>query len=207
MAVIDEDHQKALEEVALFYDERKVGDVGPLGFRRSTDLLRLSACLPGLLESRVIEPGKTRFLDLGCADGRVNVFLSYMVDISVGVELDDWTLDEYGPLRSGLDRVLKEKGLLSLPENTFLFHGDSTDDRVHKTIKDKTGVRFDEFDLFYTYLVMHQEFAELIGRKAKKGAVFMVYGVSSIMPRYDGFRLLEDISPMEGILALYEKIL
>ena len=206
MAVIDEDYEKTLKEVARFYDERKVGDVGPLGFRRSTDLLRLLACLPGLVENKIIEPGKTRFLDLGCADGRVNVLLSYLVGISVGIELDDWTLDEYGPLRSGLDGVLKDRGLFTPPENVFLFPGDSTDDRVHGTIAHKTGVRFHEFDLFYTYLVMHQEFAELIERKAKKGAVFMVYGVSNIIPRYKGLSLLDEISPMEGMLALYRKV-
>ncbi len=206
MAIIDEDYEKTLKDVARFYDGRKVGDVGPLGFRRSTDLLRLLACLPGLVENKIIEPGKTRFLDLGCADGRVNVFLSYLVGISVGIELDDWTLDEYGPLRSGLDGVLKDRRLFAPPENVFLFPGDSTDDRVHGTIAHKTGVRFHEFDLFYTYLVMHQEFAELIERKAKKGAVFMVYGVSNILPRYNGLRLLEEISPMEGILALYRKV-
>ena len=206
MAVIDEDYEKTLKEVARFYDERKVGDVGPLGFRRSTDLLRLLACLPGLVENKIIEPGKTRFLDLGCADGRVNVFLSYLVGISVGIELDDWTLDEYGPLRSGLDGVLKDRGLFTPPENVFLFPGDSTDDRVHGTVAHMTGVQLDEFDLFYTYLVMHQEFAELIERKAKKGAVFMVYGVSNILPRYKGLSHLDEISPIEGMLALYRKI-
>ena len=29
---------------------------------------------------------------------------------------------------------------------------------------------FEEFDLFYTYLTMYEEFSRLIARKAKKGA-------------------------------------
>ncbi|MCP4668296.1 MAG: hypothetical protein GY849_18285, partial [Deltaproteobacteria bacterium] len=54
-------------------------------------------------------------------------------------------------------------------------------------------------------LVMHEEFAGLIAEKGKKGAIFMVYGCQKILPRYKGFRLLDHISPMEGILALYQK--
>jgi hypothetical protein len=39
--VLDDRTRKALLKVARFYDRRKVGDVGALGFRRSTDLQRL----------------------------------------------------------------------------------------------------------------------------------------------------------------------
>ena len=203
---MDDNLRKTLYRVARFYDERKVGDVGPLGFRRSTDLMRLMACLERLLDERIIDPDQTRFLDLGCADGRVNVFLSYLVKSSVGIELDEWTLDEYAPLRSKLDGVLNNEGLLSPPENMSLFNGDSTDTAVHETIAQQTGVGFDEFDLFYTYLIMHEEFAELIAERAKTGAVFMVYGFNRILPKYQGLQLLKHLSPMEGILALYRKI-
>jgi len=167
--------------------------------------MRLLACLGPLLDEDIIVPDKTRFLDLGCADGRVNVFLSYLVKISVGIELDEWTLDEYAPLKTELDGILGNEGLLSLPENIFLFHGDSTDPAVHGKIVQETGAEFEEFDVFYTYLVMHEEFAELIMEKAKKGSVFMVYGLHKILPRYKGLRLLGHISPMQGILAAYRK--
>jgi len=33
----------------------------------------------------------------------------------------------------------------------------------------------------------------------------MVYGLNRILPKYPGFRLLQNLSPMEGILALYQK--
>jgi hypothetical protein len=203
---MDNNLRKTLSRVARFYDERKVGDVGPLGFRRSTDLMKLMACLERLLDERIIDPDQTRFLDLGCADGRVNVFLSYLVKSSVGIELDEWTLDEYAPLRSKLDGVLNNEGLLSPPENLSLFHGDSTDTVVHETIARQTWVGFDEFDLFYTYLIMHEEFAELISERAKTGAFFMVYGFNKILPKYQGLQLLKHLSPMEGILAFYRKI-
>ncbi len=196
--------QKTLGRVARYYDQRKVGDVGPLGFRRSTDLGTLFSCVDRLTEYGIIRP-ETRFLDLGCADGRVNVFLSYLVRISVGIELDEWTLDEYAPLRSGLEERLKREGLLAPPENILLFHGDATDQRLHQEIRQEAGPAFEEFDLFYTYLVMHEEFARLIEERAKTGAVFMVYGLDRIMPCYEGFRLMEDLSPLEGILALYRK--
>ncbi len=53
---------------------------------------------------------------------------------------------------------------------------------------------------------MQEEFAGLIASKAKRGSVFMVYGLEKILPRFDGLRLLSDKSPLEGVLALYEKM-
>lgn len=203
--MIDELLDKSLRKVAHFYDERKVGDVGFLGFRRSTDLAVLFACLKRLSLEKILDPKASLFLDLGCADGRVNVLFSYLVKISVGIELDEWTLEEYGPLKTHLEKELKQQGLLRPPDNIFLFHGDSTDEMVHQCVAEKTGVRFEDVDFFYTYLVMHEEFAELISRKAKSGSVYMVYGLSKIIPSYQGLRHLRHISPMEGILALYQK--
>lgn len=203
---MDDHLLRTLQTVAQFYDERKVGDVGPLGFRRSTDLMRLMSCLDRLLDEGIINPDKTTFLDLGCADGRVNVFLSYIVKCSVGIELDEWTLDENEQLRSELDDVLDRQGCLSPSENIFLFHGDSMDTTIHEAIAQRTGIGFKEFDLFYTYLIMHEEFAELIMEKAKTGSVFMVYGLHEILPRYRGLQHLDNLSPLEGVLALYRKI-
>jgi hypothetical protein len=205
MMELDDQLKKTLLRVAKFYDQRKVGDVGPLGFRRSTDMMTMFACLDRLLDEKIITPNETMFLDLGCADGRVNVFLSYLVRMSAGIELDEWTFDEYGPLKLQLEEVLKQEGFLLPPENILIFHGDATDERIHKAIRRETGVRFEDFDLFYTYLVMHEEFAELIERKAKRGSIFIVYGLDKIMPTYKGFRLLKHISPVEGILAIYRK--
>ena len=197
--------RNTLTRVADFYDSRKVGDVGPLGFRRSTDLNILLNCLERLIEEGVITPGHTRFLDMGCADGRVNVFLSYLAKASVGIELDEWTLDEYFSLRSDLKSILSSEGLLMPPKNISLFHGDSGGDEVYLKIEDKTGLRFRDFDLFYTYLVMQEECAKRIADRAKDGALFMIYGLNKILPHYEGLQLLEHISPMEGFLAVYRK--
>ncbi|MBU1904499.1 MAG: hypothetical protein KJ573_13020, partial [Proteobacteria bacterium] len=68
---MDQRLRKSLSKVAEFYDRRKVGDAGPLGFRRSTDLKTLFACTDRLIHEKIIDPGETAFLDLGCADGRV----------------------------------------------------------------------------------------------------------------------------------------
>jgi hypothetical protein len=93
---------------------------------------------------------------------------------------------------------------LPLPhDNIFLFHGDTTDPALQETISREAGIGFDAFDVFYTYLTMQEEFGELIARKARKGALFMVYGLESILPRINGLRLLTP--PLEGILALYQK--
>ena len=201
---MDEVTKRSLEAVAEFYDKRKVGNVGPLGFRRSSDLKILLSCL-NLLHEQGLLRKNCSFLDMGCADGRVNVLMSYFVRASVGIELDEWTLDEYTQLRGELDLVLESLGLLPPPDNIHLFHGDACDSSVHRLIEDTTGIGFGDFDFFYTYLVMHEEFSRLIAAKAKSGAIFMVYGVHKVLPRYEGLRLMKNLSPMQGILALYKK--
>jgi hypothetical protein len=198
--------ERTLHRVAEFYDGRKVGDVGHLGFRRSSDLSKVLSCLKAMIGRGLLKPEEALFLDMGCADGRVNVLMSYLAKTSVGIELDEWTLDDYRPLREELDALLAEQGLPAPRDNLFLYHGDSTDESLHDRIRKETGVRFDRFDLFYTYLTMQEEFAELIGRKAKSGAIFMVYGLEKILPRFPGFRLLTPDRPLEGIVALYRKL-
>jgi hypothetical protein len=197
---------QTLLQVVEFYDRRKVGEVGHLGFRRSSDLHKVFCCLKTMIGQGLFVPADALFLDMGCADGRVNVLMSYLAKTSVGIELDEWTLDDYGPLRKELDALLTEKGLLLPPKDIFLYHGDSMDESLHDRVHHETGVSFDQFDLFYTYLTMQEEFAELIARKAKPGAFFMVYGLEKILPRFTGLRLLTSARPMEGIIALYQKV-
>ena len=196
---------KTLQSVAAFYDRRKVGEVGALGFRRSTDLKRLLPCLDWMMDQGLLSPGKTRFMDLGAADGRVNVLLSYMVKVSVGIELDEWTLDDYLSLKSELEKTLKNGGHALPPDNLFLIHGDSMDETVHGAVLEKSGFGFEDFDIFYTYLTMQEEFAHLIAQKAWPGAIFMVYGLEKILPRFEGLELLNPEGSLEGILALYKK--
>ena len=195
----------SLKKLAEFFDARQVGNVGPLGFRRSTNLTTLLACAERLIAENIIMPGRSAFLDLGCADGRVNLFFSYLARFSVGIELDEWTLDEYAPLKEELEESLKDAGVGLPNENVYLFQGDATDEAVHGQISHETGLNLADFDFFYTYLIMHEEFAHMLAEKAKKGTIYMVYGLHKIMPRYPGFRLMKDLSPMEGVLALYEK--
>jgi SAM-dependent methyltransferase len=196
---------KTLLRVSQFYDQKKVGDVGALGYRRSSDLTRLTACLMSMVAENLLFPQSSSFLDLGCADGRVNVLLSYLVRKSVGIEIDEWTLDEYLPLKGNLESVLRREHLPLPPENIHLYHGDSMDASLHAKIRSETGVALDGFDLFYTYLTMHEEFAELISKRAKQGSLLMVYGLKEILPRFPGLRLLTQ-KPLEGIVALYQKI-
>ena len=204
--ILDKNIEKSIRKVASFYDSKKVGDTGPLGFRRTSDLSRVSACLNELIRWDVIVPNKSLFLDMGCGDGRVNVLLSYLVKISVGIELDEWTLDEYAPIKKELESELKRDSLPLPPDNISLFHGDSMNGETHESIYLKTGARFEDFDIYYTYLTMYEEFADLIIRKGKKGAIFMIYGLDRIMPSLDGFDLLTEDMPMQGILAVYRKI-
>jgi hypothetical protein len=195
--------RKTLLRVAQFYDRRKVGDAGALGFRRSSDLTRLTGCLMSMIDENFLLRSSS-FLDLGCADGRVNVLLSYLVRKSVGVEIDEWTLDEYLPLKRDLESALGQEGLPLPPGNIHLYHGDSMDGALHEKIRKETGVALEAFDLFYTYLTMQEEFAQLISKRAKQGALFMVYGLKDILPSFPGLRLLTQ-KPLEGIVALYQK--
>jgi hypothetical protein len=197
--------RKTLSAVAAFYDGKKVGDSGSLGFRRSTDLGKLCSCLYRMIDQGLFLPGKTNFLDLGCADGRVNVLLSYLSRLSAGVELNEWILEEYQPLRSELEQNLAKNQLPCPPRNIFLFHGDSMDEDLHEALRARTGTALEDFDLFYTYLTMQEEFAGLIARKARPGSLFMVYGLDTILPRLKGLSLLTPERAMEGILALYRK--
>ena len=150
-------------------------------------------------------PGEALFLDMGCADGRVNVLLSYLTRESIGIEIDEWTLDEYSPLVNELKHELFKAGLELPPNNISLFHGDSTDKDLYKLIYEHKGINFHDFDIYYTYLTMQDEFAGLITHAAKKGALFMIYGLERILPRFDGLRLLTPDTPMGGILAVYQK--
>ena len=203
---LDQQLKETLIKVAEFYDQRKTGDRGPLGFRRSSDIGTVFNCLDRLLDQGILRPHQSLFMDLGCGDGRLNVFLSYLVKKSIGIELDEWTLEESYPLKAELEETLKRQGLITPPENILLFHGDAMDKTVHETVQRESGVALDNCDVFYTYLVMHQEYAHLVARRAKSGSILMVYGLDKILPRYEGLQLLEDISPMEGILALYQKV-
>jgi hypothetical protein len=197
--------RKTLLRVAQFYDQRKVGDVGALGFRRSSDLTRLTACLRSMVAENILFPRPCSFLDFGCADGRVNVLFSYFVEKSVGIEINEWTLDEYLPLKGELESVLRRERLPLPPGNIHLYHGDSMDCFLHDKMLREAGVALDGFDLFYTYLTMQEEIAELISKRAKRGALFMVYGLKEILPRFPGLRLLTQ-KPLEGIVAIYQKI-
>jgi len=198
--------ERTLLQVVEFYDRRKIGDVGHLGFRRSSDLSKVLSCLKTMIGQGLFAPAEALFLDMGCADGRVNVLMSYLAKASIGIELDEWTLDDYGPLRKDLDALLAEKGLRLPQKNIFLYHGDSMDESLHDRIQHETSVPLDQVDLFYTYLTMQVEFAELIARKARPGALFMVYGLEKIIPRFPGLRLLTSERPLEGIIALYRKV-
>jgi len=197
--------KKTLYRVAQFYDARKVGENGRFGFRRSSDLMILYRCLDKMIDEEIIKPESSVFLDLGCADGRVNLFFSYITKASVGIEIDDWSLDEYDILLKELLFILKKEKLLLPPDNIYLFRGDASDIMIYEKIKDKLGFGIEDFDIFYTYLFMYEELSKIIGEKGKKGAVFIIYGIGDIIPHLPNFQPLNGI-PLEGILGVYKKI-
>ena len=194
-----------LPAVARFYDARQVGDSGPLGFRRTSELGKLLTCLAPLAEAGLLVPGQSRFLDLGCGDGRVNVLFSYLADVSAGVEQDQWTLDEYLPLKKELDARLDDLELTRPPDNIRLFCGDSTSPEVHDAIRHSSGLQLSDFDLFYAFVAGPDPLAELVATRGKPGSVYLVYSVNRVFPRHPGLRLVESLSPLGDMLAVYQK--
>lgn len=196
---------RTLSCIAAFYDGCKVGYQGFEGYRKSTDLNKLGLCVLDLVSRGLVDPQYTNFLDLGCADGRVNVLMSYFVKRSLGVELDPEILAEYSPRAGDLCSMLKGEGHLLPPDNVALFPGSSLDESVHQRVYSETGVRFDEVDLFYTYITLHDLFAEKIVRDAKPEALYLVYGFNRVLPTYSGLNLLIRDVGSQGIAALYGK--
>jgi hypothetical protein len=191
--------------IARYFDGCKVGYEGTEGYRKSTDLFKLAACAEELSSLGLIGPQRTAFLDLGCADGRVNILMSCFVRLSIGVEIDPEILAEYAQRQKELAARIEAAGAMLPPQNVALFHGNSLEDGTLDRVFAGTGVRFDGVDLFYTYITLHDMFAEKIRADARKGALYLVYGFSRVLPRYDGFDLvLPDVAD-QGIAALYRK--
>ncbi|MFP3870607.1 MAG: class I SAM-dependent methyltransferase, partial [Syntrophobacteria bacterium] len=190
--------------IADYYNGCKVGYVGPEGYRKSTDLVKFSRCIDELLLQGYIDPQLTIFLDLGCADGRVNVLMSYFVRQSIGIESDADILAESNQRSRHLALRLQRENLVLPPDNIALFHGNSLEAATYDGILNSTGVHFAQVDLFYTYITLHDLFAEKIATEAKTGALYLVYGFNKILPRYQGLELLISDVAAQGLVALYQ---
>ena len=191
--------------IADYYNGCKVGYVGHEGYRKSTDLVKFARCIDELVSIGYIEPQHTTFLDLGCADGRVNILMSYFVKRSVGIEIDPEILAEFNPRKKELIQRLQSENLLQPPDNISLFNGNSLEVTTYEHIENTTNIRFEEIDLFYTYITLHDLFAAKIADEAKAKALYLVYGFSKILPRYKGLELLIPDVASQGIVALYGK--
>ena len=197
--------RQTINLIAEYYDGHKVGYEGHLGYRKSTDLLKLGKCIDEMVSLGYVNPERTFFFDLGCGDGRVNVLVSYFVKGSIGIEIDSEILAEYGQRRRDIDLKLQKENLVTPPNNIALFHGNSLEAATYVNIFTRTGVRFGDVDLFYTYITLHDLFAEKIARDGKKGALYLVYGFSKVLPRYQGLEVLVQDLASQGIVTLYRK--
>jgi hypothetical protein len=205
MSGFSKEVRRTVSLIADYYDGCKYGCEGFEGFRKSTDFRKFLECIRVMLNGGLIESGRTLFMDLGCADGRVNLLMSYFVKMSLGVEIDSDILAEYGPRRSELEEMLAKEGMAPPPSNIALFAGSSLEDATYRRIYESAGVHFEDIDLFYTYITLHDLFGEKISRGAKPGALYLVYGFSKVLPRYDGLRLIDPDVGGQGIAALYKK--
>lgn len=197
--------QETISLIANFYDAYKVGYEGWEGYRKSTDLTTLGRCVQELASLGFIDGLQTVFLDLGCADGRVNVLLSYFVKQSIGVEIDPQILAEFTPRKENLFSEIAKRHLVLPPNNITVFEGNSLASSTYQRIFIDTGIRFGDIDLFYTYITLHDLFAEKIAQEAKAGALYFVYGFNNVLPRYQGLEILIPDVASQGIAALYVK--
>jgi SAM-dependent methyltransferase len=197
--------QKTVATIAEFYNGCKVGYVGHEGYRKSTDLVKFARCIDELVRLGFIDRKSTLFLDLGCADGRVNVLMSYFVKLSVGIEIDPEILAEYSPRKKELAQELLRSKLLQPIDNIALFQGNSLEAATYEQIDSTINVRFKEIDIFYTYITLHDLFGAKIAAEAKPKALYLVYGFDKILPRYQGLQLLIPDLASQGIIALYGK--
>jgi SAM-dependent methyltransferase len=196
---------KTVDFIARYYDSCKVGYVGHEGYRKSTDLAKFCKCIDELVALGYIEPQHTTFLDLGCADGRVNVLMSYFVKRSVGIEIDPEILTEYRQRKKELTLELQRENLFQPPDNISLFKGNSLETATYDLIENSIGVRFERIDLFYTYITLHDLFAAKIAEEGKQKALYLVYGFNRILPRYQGLQILIPDVASQGIVSLYGK--
>ena len=196
---------KTVDLIARYYDGCKVGYVGHEGYRKSTDLVKFARCIDELVRLDLIDPKRTLFLDLGCADGRVNVLMSYFVKLSLGIEIDPEILAEYNPRKEELGHKLQRANLIEPTDNITLFLGNSLEATTYEQIESTINVRFEEIDIFYTYITLHDLFGAKIAEKAKPKALYLVYGFNKILPRYQGLELLIPDLASQGIVTLYGK--
>lgn len=194
-----------LERIVAFYDGCRYGYEGWQGWRKSTDLRRLAACFEFCAQLGLVSRERTVLLDLGCADGRVNVLASYFARLSLGIEIDAEILAEAEPRRRELEAFLRSHGLTPPPGDLHLFHGDSLEAETYQRIRSATGVGFEDVNLFYTYITLHDRFAEKIAAEASPGALYLVYGFSKVLPRYESLELVVADLAGQGIAALYRK--
>ena len=196
---------ETLDLIAAFFDRCRFGYEGFEGYRKSTDLYKFMGCIRQLETSTLIDPQRTVFADLGCADGRVNILMSYFVRLSLGIEIDPEILAESGPRKAELCSRLEQAKLALPPANIALFQGSSLDPETYSKIYAQLGIRFADIDLFYTYITLHDLFAEQIAAEAKPGALYLVYGFSRVLPRYQNFEILAPDLGSQGIAALFRK--
>ncbi len=197
---------ETLRAISKFFDEYKVGYEGNKGYRKTTDLFKLRLAAEDLANAGYLHRRKTVFWDLGCGDGRVNIFMSYFVKCSIGTEIEPLIFEEYAARKKELEEILKSSNLVLPPSNIFLFQGDSLSRETEEAVRKHSGYSFRDVDIFYTYITLHDVFAEKILRYAKKGALYLVYGFSKILPSYDGFKLVNPDTGRQNIMALYEKL-
>ena len=205
MPVSDQRINDAIHSVAHFYDKIKVGSEGTLGFRKSTDLRKFSKCFQSLARKGILDSEKTNFLDLGCADGRVNILASYFVKRSLGIEIDEDYLVEYAPKKALLVNELATRGLPRPPDNITLFQGSSLTGSTYKQMQAATGFSFTDIDFFYTYITLHDLFGTMIAEKGRSGSFYLVYGFNRILPAYPSLRLVDPDVGSQSIAALYRK--
>jgi hypothetical protein len=123
----------------------------------------------------------------------------------VGIEIDPEILAEYNPRKEEVGHKLRKANLIQPMDNITLFRGNSLEAATYEQIESTINLRFEEIDIFYTYITLHDLFGAKIAAEAKPKALYLVYGFNKILPRYQGLELLIPDLASQGIVALYGK--
>ncbi len=204
-----EDHlfPRALSTVAEFFDGNKTGVYGNQGEFKSTDLAALGRCLSLLHRNGMLDACKTVFLDLGCGDGRVAAYMAYWVQNALGIEIDEDMIIRFQYRYQRVLELLDASDLPAPPGGIHVIQGDALSEQTYARLQEECGQGFQDVDVFYTHFTLHDLYADLIAKRAKPGAVYLVYGLNEILPEYPGLHRVFPGRAVHGILGVYQKAL
>ena len=165
------DLHKTMKLTADYFDGRKVGCFGNTGYRKTTDLSKFCACIEDLAASGIIRPRERRIRRPGVrrrqGESSDELFRQ-------AVDRDRNRFGNSFRIRTEEKRTdftsEEAKGRSCLPKIFSSSREARSTTRPLMRFGLRTGVDFGDVDLFYTYITLHDVFAEKIAERGRPGA-------------------------------------